>query len=78
LDAIKITGGLIMPKKGFPEHKIVVTGLPLKNSSAEHQIIAILTKKLGGEVLFSLKEADKITGFCMQVTPQGNILLKAE
>jgi hypothetical protein len=54
-----------------------VKGKPLKDASAEHQIIAILTKKLGGEVLFSLKEADKITGFCMQVTPQGKILLKA-
>jgi hypothetical protein len=55
-----------------------VKGKPLKDASAEHQIIAILTKRLGGEVLLSLKEADEITGFIVQATSHGKILLKAK
>jgi hypothetical protein len=56
-----------------------IEGMPMKDASVEHQIIAVLTKKLGGEILFALEEEVKhINGFMMQVTPHGNLLLKAE
>lgn len=54
-----------------------IQGPPITEATGEHQIIAILTKKLGGEILINLEEELKeITGFVMQVTPHGNISIR--
>jgi len=58
---------------------VKIKGKSLKQMPYEHQLIAILTKKLGGEVSINLeKEAEKIKSMMIQATSQGKILIKAE
>ena len=58
--------------------EIVITGQPLKQASLEFQIIAILTKKLGGYILVDVdKELKTIEGFIMQMNPDGKISIRS-
>lgn len=58
---------------------ITITGLPIEKAEITLQIIAILVKKLGGEVLVNPKEEIKsIKGFIFQTTPHGNFSIKVE
>ena len=58
---------------------VKIKGKSLKQMPYEHQLIAILTKKLGGEVLINLEnEAEKIKSMMIKANPQGKVLIKVE
>lgn len=64
--------------KGPPLPEFTVKGPPLKQASKEFQIIAILTKKLGGYILIDVDEELKtIEGFIMQQNPDGKISIRS-
>lgn len=61
----------------MPKIKLHVEGLPIEKADLPMQLIAILTKKLGGEQLINVEnEIKQIKGFILQITPHGNISIK--
>ena len=68
-----------MPEEEYTDiPKFAITGTPLKQGSLEFQIIAILTKKLGGYILIDVdKELKTIEGFIMQQNPDGKISIRS-
>ena len=57
--------------------KINIEGLPIEKADLPMQLIAVLTKRLGGKQLINVnKEIKEIKGFILSVNPQGNILIE--
>ena len=68
-----------MPEEEYTDvPKFAIIGPSLKQASLDFQIIAILTKRLGGYILIDVDEELKIIeGFIIQQNPDGKISIRS-